>query len=212
MAERALKQTAGSARGLVLGRGWPSTSARRVGVEYQRRSRSHAGARRPYTSSATSGSDWRTRCAGASERNSLEIVREPGLQRARAVGREADDLLLAEGLAQVLEGRLVADPRAEQPRAMVGEDRLSAVAAPAVGGLAHVLKHGEQLHALARDPWRRSRRGSGSGAMFAASSSASNSDGSIGRPLCAEQREGAGGDVGHERCEQALQAALVIRR
>ena len=33
---------------------------------------------------------------------------------------------------------------------MIGDDRFSAVTPPTIGGLAHVLKDGEQLYALAR--------------------------------------------------------------
>ncbi len=100
-------------------------------------------------SRAVSGSCWRTRLGAASARNSLESVREPRCQRALAVGGDAGDLLLAEGVAEVLERRPVADPGGEQPRAVVGEDRLGALAPPAVGGLADVLEDAEQLHALA---------------------------------------------------------------
>ncbi len=46
--------------------------------------------------------------------------------------------------------------------------------------------------------------------MFATSSRASSSAGSIGLPVRAESRERAGGDVGQQRDEQAAQAALVL--
>ena len=49
----------------------------------------------------------------------------PRLQAPWAVARDARDLLLAEGLAQVLEGRAIADARAEQAGAVVGDDRLA---------------------------------------------------------------------------------------
>ena len=62
------------------------------------------------------------------------------MQSALAVGGDAGDLLLAEGVAEVVERRAVADPGAEQAGAVVGDDRFGAVAAPAVGGLADVLK------------------------------------------------------------------------
>ena len=127
------------------------------------------------------------------------------------MGGEAGDLLLAEGVAQVVEGRAVADPRAEQPRAVVGEDRFGAVAPPAVGGLAHVLKHGEQLHALAR---------AGGGDLVEVGQRRD-----VRRLIQREQQRGldrlaalrragerARGDVGDQGGEQAAQAALVIRR
>ena len=76
------------------------------------------------------------------------MVREPGREGAWAVGGDAGDLLLAEGVAEVVEGRAVADPGGEEPGAVVGDDRFRAVAAPAVGCLADVLKDGQQLHAL----------------------------------------------------------------
>ena len=52
----------------------------------------------------------------------------------------------------------------------------------------------------------------GSGAMFAASSSASSSGGSIGLAGLGGALERAGGDVGDQGGEQAAQAALFVRR
>lgn len=42
-----------------------------------------------------------------------------------------------------------ADPRPEQPCAVVGDDRLGAIAAPAIADLADVLKHAQGLDSLA---------------------------------------------------------------
>ena len=94
---------------------------------------------------------------------------------------------------------------------MVGEDRFGAVASPAVGGLAHVLKHREQLHPLAR---------AGGGDLVEVGQRR-DVRGLVQREqqrrldrLAALRgaRERAGGDVGDQRGEQAAQATLVIRR
>jgi hypothetical protein len=69
--------------------------------------------------------------------------------QALAVGRDALDLFLAGHGAKVLQRGAVTDARAEQAGAVVGDDRLGALASPAVGDLAEVLKHRQQLHALA---------------------------------------------------------------
>ena len=94
---------------------------------------------------------------------------------------------------------------------MVGEDRFRAVASPAVGGLAHVLKHREELHALA---------GAGRGDLVEVRERRD-----VRRLIQREQQrwlhrfaglggalERARGDVGEQRREQPAQATLVIRR
>jgi hypothetical protein len=55
------------------------------------------------------------------------------------VERDPRDLLLAEGLAQVFERHAIADARAEEAGAVVGDDRLRPIRAPTVCRLAEVL-------------------------------------------------------------------------
>lgn len=81
--------------------------------------------------------------------------------------------------AKVLQRCAGTDARAEQAGAVVGDDRLGALAAAAVGDPAEVLKDREQLYALAGAVEAISSR-FGSGVMLAASSRHNSSGGSIG--------------------------------
>lgn len=101
-------------------------------------------------SSAESVSAWRTRLGAASRLEVVAVSARAEVElEALAVGGNAFDLLLAQHGAKVLERRAVADPRPEQPCAVVGDDRLGAIAAPAIADLADVLKHAQELDSLA---------------------------------------------------------------
>jgi hypothetical protein len=137
-------------------------------------------------------------------------VRDPVASAFSRCRGDAADLLVAERVLEVVERRAVADAGAEQAGAVVGDDRLGAVAAPAVGGLADVLDDGQQLDALA---------GSGRGDLvevrqrrdvrdLVEREQQRRVDRLSGRRGALER---GGGDVGDERGEQAAQAALFVR-
>jgi hypothetical protein len=131
--------------------------------------------------------------------------------QALAVGGDALHLFLAEHGAKVVQRGSVTDARPEQARAVVGDDRLGALAAEAVGDLAEVLKHRQQLHALARwgggdliEVWQRRDAG---GLVEA------QQQRRVDRPAGARRAlERVGHDVGDQRGEQPAQASLVVRR
>jgi len=121
------------------------------------------------------------------------------------------DLFLAEHGTEVVERGAVGDPGAEQPRDVVGHHRLGAVAPPALADLAEVLKHRQNLHALAgrgRGDLAQVRQRRDVGRLVEAQKQRR-----VDRPPGPRAaREGLLDDRVDQRREQAAEAVLVVRR